>query len=104
MNFREFLDKCSLIATQHPRSVRIDFENDVCVKAGINSFKDSLEYRDQYITISCALDDVALYVEAMQPVQKIIALVDGTGRIIIMENEYQYLVNLVDALYKQLGN
>ena len=103
MNFYEFLDRCSYIARDHIRSRRIENENDVSVKSGIPAFGNAFEYRDQYIIISCALDVPALYVEAIQPINKIIALVDGRGVVVTAENEYQYLIGHVDALYGQVN-
>ena len=99
---KEFLDKCSMIATQHPRSNRIEFENDVAIKSGMPAFGNSLEYRDQYMVISCALDVPAMYVEAIQPIHKILVLIDGRGAIITLENEYQYLIGHVDSLFTQI--
>lgn len=97
---RAFVDMCVLIATHHPANKRINYQNDVCIKSGINSFKESLEYRDRYILISVALDDGAVYIEYLQPIEKLVTLIDGVGSIIVLDRDYQYLINHIIVLYK----
>jgi hypothetical protein len=102
MSLKNFVDKCVLIANFHPKSTRIGFENDICIKAGINSFINSLEYRDSYIIISNSLDDSAVYIEAITPIAKILVLIDGRGTLIVGDSDYQYLTSYVDILFSQI--
>jgi hypothetical protein len=103
MTIKDFIDKCYFIAAQHPRSRRIDFENDICVKTNISSFKDSLEYRDQYILISSAIDDAAMYVELLEPFSRVLVFIDGAGRPITLEGDFQYISGHIDVLYSHLN-
>lgn len=102
MSAKDFLDKCYFIATKHPNSRRIDFENDICAKTEIKSFKDSFEYRDRYIIISSAIDDDALYVEMIDPFSKVLFFIDGRGKIITFDSDFQYLYQYINQVYSQI--
>ena len=96
---KAFVDMCIFIANYHPASKRNDFENDVCIKSGLTSFKDSMEYRDRYLTISSAFDDNAAFVEYLEPVQKVVVLIDGRGTVGTLDSDYQYLIDYITQLY-----
>lgn len=98
----DFLDACSRIAQLHPNSKDINSENDICIRSGINSFSSAKEYRDQYIIISSAIFDRALFVEAQHPFNKILALIDGQGTLIILDNDYRYLSEYIRAINSQI--
>ena len=102
MRERDFIDSCVYIATRHPRSRVNNFSNDVCVKAGIESFANACEYRDEYILISSAINDSAVYVEALQPIGKILVLIDGRGNIATFDYDYQYLSEYVRVIASQI--
>lgn len=95
-----FVNMCVCIATQHPASKRVSFENDVCMKSGLTSFANSMEYRDSYLTISSAMDDNAVYVEYLQPVNKLVILIDGRGVVGTYDGDYMYLVGYVSTIYQ----
>lgn len=97
---RSFVDICVYIAKYHPASKRNSFENDICIKSGLLSFKDSMEYRDNYLIISTAIDDNAIYVEYVTPINKVVVLIDGVGTVGTIDPDYQYLLPYVINLYK----
>lgn len=97
---QSFVNMCVLIATQHPASRRIDYENDVCMKSGLLSFRNSMEYRDSYVTISSALDDNAVFVEYHKPISKVIVVIDGRGVVGTMDGDYMYLLNHIGSIYQ----
>lgn len=96
---KAFIDMCVFIATYHPANKQIDYDNDICIKSGINSFRSSVEYRDKYVNISISTTDSAVFVEYIQPIEKIILLIDGVGSIITLDSDYQYLINHIVSLY-----
>ena len=102
MNPKEFLDLCYFIATKSTKSRHISFENDICVKTGITSFANSMEYRDDYILISSSLSDSAIYVEMINPYNKVLFFIDGRGKMVVFESDFQYLADYVKLLYNAL--
>lgn len=95
---KEFIDMCVNIATRHPRSRLVDYSNDICVKSGIESFSRSVEYRDEYIVISSAIYDSAVYIEALQPIEKLLVLIDGSGSISTFDYDYRYLSEYIRVI------
>lgn len=102
MKQKDFLDGCVRIAQLHPMAHYVESENDIGIKTGISSFSKSYEYRDEYLTISSSSLDSALYVESPKPLTKVLALIDGLGRIIILDEDYQYLAEYVRVLNSQI--
>jgi len=96
---KAFIDMCVFIATYHPANRQVDYDNDICIKSGIKSFNNSTEYRDKYINISVANADGAVFVEYIQPIEKTVVLIDGIGNIIILDSDYQYLLNHILVLH-----
>lgn len=98
-NDKVFIDMCVFIATYHPANKQVDYDNDICIKSGIKSFRSSVEYRDKYVNISISNVDSAVFVEYIQPIEKTVVLIDGIGSIIIIDSDYRYLINHILTLY-----
>lgn len=102
MKQKDFLDGCVRIAQLHPMANYVGSGNDIGVKTGISSFAKSYEYRDEYLIISSSSEDSALYVESPKPLSKVLALIDGVGHIIVLDEDYQYLAEYIRVLNSQI--